>query len=154
MAEQLRLDDGVLELEINGNGVLRFNPSDPNVYRRFLAVARGLPELEARYARELEEQEKQGDGQTEAEETLKRMQAFDADVKERLSEVFGRENNFDDLLGGVNLMAVGNNGERVVTNLLNALAPYLERGLERYRQGQAAEAVAEAKKNRAQRRAE
>ena len=36
MAKQkLSIDTGVQEFEINGSGVLRFNPSDPNVYNRF-----------------------------------------------------------------------------------------------------------------------
>ena len=29
--KQLTIDTGVQEFEINGSGVLRFNPSDPNV---------------------------------------------------------------------------------------------------------------------------
>ena len=37
MAKQkLSIDTGVQEFEINGSGVLRFNPSDPNVYNRFM----------------------------------------------------------------------------------------------------------------------
>lgn len=154
MAEKLTLDDGVLELEINENGILRFNPSDPNVYRRFLAVARELPELEMRYKREIESGAESENETARTEKALEQMRTFDADIKGRLAEVFGRENDFETLLGGVNLMAVGCNGERVVTNLLRALTPYLESGIERYREGKAASAVAEAKCNRAQRLAE
>lgn len=36
--KQLTIDTGVQEFEINGSGVLRFNPSDPNVYNRFFAA--------------------------------------------------------------------------------------------------------------------
>ncbi len=49
--KQLTIDTGVQEFEINGSGVLRFNPSDPNVYNRFFAAenhpdraGRGSPE--------------------------------------------------------------------------------------------------------------
>ena len=154
MAEKLTLDDGVLELEINENGLLRFNPTDPNLYQRFLALARELPELEKRYQAEAEQSGGQGDELTRAEDTLERMKAMDAEVKGWLAEVFGAENDFDVLLGGVSLMAVGRNGQRVVSNLLNALSPYMEAGLQRYRQERADEAVAEARANRAQRRAE
>lgn len=149
--EKLVLDDGILEIEVNGNGVLRFNPTDPNVYQRFLEVAKVLPELERKYVDEIEQAESEME---QTADTLKRMSAFDAEVKERLSEVFGRENDFDALLGGVNLMAVGHNGERVVTNLLKALAPYIENGIERYRAEHAEAAVSEAGRNRAQRRAQ
>ena len=31
MAEKLSFDTGIREYEINDNGILRFNPSDPNV---------------------------------------------------------------------------------------------------------------------------
>lgn len=154
MAEKLTLDDGVLELEINENGVLRFNPSDPNVYQRFLTLARELPELESKYTLELERTEAPGNEMVRTEGALEKMRTFDADVKGRLGEVFGRENDFDALLGGVNLLAVGRNGERVVTNLLRALTPYIERGIDSYRRDQAAAAIEAANKNRAQRRAE
>ena len=30
--EKLSFDTGIREYDVNGNGVLRFNPSDPNVY--------------------------------------------------------------------------------------------------------------------------
>lgn len=129
MAEKLTLDDGILEIDINGNGLLRFNPSDPNLYRRFLAVARELPELEMRYKQEIESGAESENETARTEKALEQMRALDADIKGRLAEVFGRENDFEALLGGVNLMAVGRNGERVVTNLLRALAPYMESGI-------------------------
>ena len=37
--QELNIDTGVREYRINGGGVLRFNPSDPNVYSRFLQAA-------------------------------------------------------------------------------------------------------------------
>lgn len=37
--EALNIDTGVEEFCINGHGVLRFNPSDPNLYHRFLPWA-------------------------------------------------------------------------------------------------------------------
>ena len=45
--KQLTIDTGVQEFEINGSGVLRFNPSDPNVYNRFFAAETTLTELDA-----------------------------------------------------------------------------------------------------------
>ena len=74
---------------------------------------------------------------------------MDREIKEKLSGVFGPGNDFDALLGGVNVMAVGNNGQRVITNLLNALAPCIEEGAERHMK----DAAQEAKLGRAQRRA-
>ena len=33
---ELNIDTGVEEFRVNGRGVLRFNPADPNLYHRFL----------------------------------------------------------------------------------------------------------------------
>lgn len=149
--EKLIVDNGFLELEINDSGVLRFNASDFNVYQRFLKLARELPELEKEYSNI--------EGQADADElefagaTLDKVEEMDRRIKERLAWVFGQNNDFDQLLDGVNLMAVGKNGERVITNLLNALTPYMERGIAQHRKEAAMEAVAEAKQNRSQRRA-
>lgn len=150
MATKLMLDDGVLELDINGRGLLRFNPSDFNLYERFCRLAKELPEIEKQYVAEVEEQG-EADGLELAGRELARAKEIDADIKRRLSDVFGKENDFDQLMGGVNLMAFGKNGERVITNLLNALTPYLTDGINSHMQGAAAKAVAEAKAERAMR---
>ena len=150
MATKLMLDDGVLELDINGRGLLRFNPSDFNLYERFCRLAKELPEIEKQYVAEVEEQG-EADGLELAGRELARAKEIDADIKRRLSDVFGKENDFDQMMGGVNLMAFGKNGERVITNLLNALTPYLTDGINSHMQGAAAKAVAEAKAERAMR---
>lgn len=145
MATKLILDDGVLELEINDNGILRFNPSDFNLYQRFCALVKGLPEIEKQYIKEVEAPSENASKLELAGRELDRAKKIDAEVKARLSNVFGPQNDFDQLMGGVNLMAFGRNGERVITNLLNALHPYLEDGVNKHMKGAAAKAVAEAK---------
>ena len=150
--QKLQFDDGLLRLDVNGNGLLTFNPSDFNVYQRFFQLARELPELEKRYVAEvgISAGEPGGEGSFElAGRELDRARELDREVKDRLGAVFGPGNDFDTLLGGVNVMAVGNNGQRVITNLLNALAPYIEEGAERHMR----DAAQEARLNREQRRA-
>ena len=139
----LQFDDGLLRLDINGNGILTFNPSDFNVYQRFFGLLKELPELEKRYAAEVEQPGSEDDSFALAGREL------DREIKDKLGAAFGPGNDFDALLGGVNLMAVGNNGQRVITNLLNALAPYIEEGAKRHQQ----EAAEAALRSRAQRRA-
>lgn len=145
--EKLMIDTGIMELEINDSGVLCFNASDPNVYKRFYDLLRELPELERRYHVEAET----GDKLEQAGAALTAMRDIDAEVKRRLSEAFGPKNDFDALLDGVNLMAYGRNGERVVTNLLAALEPYMKRGMSAHMKSAADRAVKAAEEARAAR---
>ena len=40
--KKLNIDTGVEEFSVNGQGVLRFNPADPNLYHRFFAAGQSL----------------------------------------------------------------------------------------------------------------
>ena len=44
--QELNIDTGVREYRINGSGVLRFNPSDPNVYNRFTEMLEKVQAVE------------------------------------------------------------------------------------------------------------
>ena len=151
--QKLIFDDGLVRLDINGNGTLAFNPSDFNVYERFYALIKELPEIEKRYKAEIEAAPEGSDTDTEDIELvgreLVRAKEIDKEIKAKLSAAFGAGNDFDKLLGSVNVMAFGSNGERIITNLLNALVPYIEDGVKKHTSG----AAATAKLNREQRRA-
>lgn len=152
MSNKVVFDDGLIRLDINGNGILKFNPTDFNLYERFFALTKELPEIEKKYAAEIEDIPEKITQEQSVELTgreLERAKAIDAEVKTKLSNVFGVGNDFDKLLGGVNIMAFGTNGERIITNLLNALMPYVENGVKKYANDEAKEAKA----NREQRRA-
>lgn len=140
----LNFDDGLLRLEINDNGTLVFNPTDMNVYERFVALAQELPELEKQYEVEVEAASEDASDLELVGKELARAKEIDALIKGKLNVVFGGGNDFDKLLGGVNLMAFGGNGERVITNLLDALTPYIEDGVKRHTD--AAIAAAKAKR--------
>lgn len=146
--EKIIFDSGIKEYEINNSGVLRFNPSDPNVYARFFDVAEQIQQIE----KELIAKGKSlSNSESSGESAIRFMQEADKKVKELLGQVFGPGNDFDKLLGGVNLLAVAVNGERVVTNLLNALLPIIEQGAKKCAEQRVDDAVQLAKKNRAQR---
>lgn len=150
--KKLFFDDGLVRLDINGNGVLVFNPSDFNVYERFYALAKELPELEKKYVAEVEDLPEGTESEQAFElagKELIRAKEIDAEVKAKLSAVFGANNDFDQLLGGVNIMAFGSNGERIISNLLHALTPYIEDGIKKHTSSE----VSAAKLNREQRRA-
>lgn len=134
--EKIQFDAGQRSYRINGGGILRFNPCDPNVYNRFLEAVEKLEAVEAELTRQAEEKG--------SEEIIKLLAAADEKMKSILNWVFGTDNDFHKLLGGVNLLAVAENGERVVTNLFAALEPVLISGAKQC----AGEQVRLAKENR------
>lgn len=113
--EKLTFDSGVRTYKV-GAGVLKFNPTDPNVYARFLETLEGLSDLE---------KELSGASGPEAITALARA---DQEVKARLSYVFGPGNDLEAVFSGVSLLAVGANGERLITNFLAAIEPILSEG--------------------------
>ncbi len=141
--ERITFDSGMESYRINGAGVLRFNPSDPNVYARFLEAADKLQAVENALTEEAKAIP-QGDGAG----VVRLLNKADKEMKQILSWVFGQENDFDKILGGVNLLAVAQNGKRVVANLLDALQPVLVAGAERCAAEKVAKAVSKAKARR------
>lgn len=115
--ETLSFDSGIRSFRL-GSGVLKFNPTDPNLYARFMEAPEKLRALEQR----LTEQAQTATG----EDALRLLTQLDDEVKNILSEVF--QNDFSRLLEGVNLMALGSNGKRILTNLFDALQPILTEG--------------------------
>lgn len=114
--KKISFDSGVRAYRL-GEGVLRFNPGDPNVYARFLEGADKLRDAEQELA-------------ASREDPLTALQKADSRMKEILGWIFGPGNDFEAMLAGVNLLAVAENGERVVTNLFAALEPVLVAGAE------------------------
>lgn len=148
--QKIVFDSGIRDFQINDNGVLRFNPSDPNVYARFFDAAERIIGIE----KDLVEKGKRLDAEKDTgEAAIRLMEEADRQAKEILTGVFGVENDFHKILGGVNLLAVATNGERVITNFINALLPVIQEGAERFTQQQITDAQAAAALNREQRRA-
>lgn len=117
--KKITFDTGLEEVMIGG-GVLRFNPQDPNLYARFDQAADKLRCVE----KEMTEKAEGADGTA----VVQILHNADRQMKEILSWVFGAGNDFDAILGGVNLLAIAKNGQRVVTNLFTALEPVLVDG--------------------------
>lgn len=138
MSIALQVDTGVEEFEINGRGVLRFNPADPNLYHRFFAAGAELDRME----RELGEALAAAPA-GDAAAAVALLADYDGKIKGVLREIFGEENDFEKILGGVNLAGVAANGRRVIENLLAALTPVLQEGAQRRLQAAARAAEAE-----------
>lgn len=151
--QRLVFDTGVQEYQLGNAGVLRFNPSDPNVYARFMAAMDKLPAIESELVEKARRLEQSDGEEPNGAEVLKLMAEADEKVKQLLNEVFGGDNDFNKILNGVNLLAVASNGERVITNLLATLQPVLVSGAEQVSKQKVDAAVVRARQNRAQRRA-
>lgn len=146
--EDLVLESGIKEYRINEKGVLRFNPGDPNVYARFIEAQDKLKAVEQEMMARAKAIERKG-GNADGEAVLRIMRDTDRQMKEILNEIFALGNDFDQILEGVNLMAITGNGKRVITNLLEVLQPIMEEGAKACVAGE----VEIAKKNKEQRKA-
>ena len=122
--KKIKFDTGLEEVVLGG-GVLRFNPRDPNLFARFEAAAGKMQAVEKDMV------EKARAAESDGLAVMKILQEADKAMKEILSWVFGAGNDFDTILQGVNLLAVASNGQRVVTNLFEALEPVLVAGAKR-----------------------
>ena len=120
--DKIQFDSGLRSYRINGGQVLRFNPGDPNLYARFLESVDKLKAVE-------EELTTKAQAETsDSEQILVLLTQADTKMKEILNWVFAGDNDFHKILSGMNLLAVAENGERVITNLFVALEPVLVEG--------------------------
>ena len=110
--EDIQFDTGLRSYRVGG-GVLTFNPTDPNLYQRFLEAVEALAAMEK---------------QLPQSEGLAALGEMDRQVKQILQTVFGLENDLNAVFCGMNLLAVGENGHRVLENFLSALEPILTDG--------------------------
>lgn len=147
--QKLNLDLGIREHEIGG-GVLRFNPSDPNVYARFAEAGKRFSAVEKKLVAKAKEAGSEAPGKV----MLELMADADREMKEILTWIFGTHNDFDAIFCGINVMGVGDNGERAITNFIHAIQPIVEAGAKKCAKQQVNGALNKAQKNRAQRRAE
>ncbi|MBQ8768859.1 MAG: hypothetical protein IJZ15_04345 [Oscillospiraceae bacterium] len=138
---KLVFDDGIKEFEVNGGAILRFNPSDPALYDRFRGMIGKIEKLESDIAKESKET-------SDGNKALDKLCEYDHKVKGFLNEAFGLDNDFEQIFSGLNLMAVGTNGNRVVANFLDAIRPIIEDGAKQHAKAAAADAVAEANARR------
>lgn len=102
--QKLNFDLGVKEYEIGG-GVLRFNPSDPNVYSRFVEAGEKLVQIEQRLTVKANEYA----GEDAGKAVLQIMREADKETKELLSWIFGAQNDFEEIFCGANVLGVGSN---------------------------------------------
>ena len=150
----LNFDSGVREFRVNGGAILRFNPRDPNVSARFMEATKKLEQIETEFVTRAEALK------TSAEENpnngaqiLELLREADRKIKDTLAWIFGENNDFDAIFGGCNVLAVADNGERLVTNFVAALIPVIEEGAKELTSQKVNAAIGAAQQNRAQRRA-
>ena len=130
--KEIQFDNGIQEYVINGKGILRFNPADPNLYLRFSRLEQAMSTI----------------GEGLSQDPMTAMEQADRKLKDMLGEAFGCGNDFHRLLEGVNLLAMTPGGNRVFDNLVNALSPVLQAGVQSYADALTQQALAEAETRR------
>ncbi|MCL2085045.1 MAG: hypothetical protein FWH06_07300 [Oscillospiraceae bacterium] len=148
--KKLNIPTGMVELEINGSHVLRVNPGDPEVYAGCMELCRELPELSKSLRARTDGLSLENPDKNTVESALAEARALDGVLKKRLAGIFGC--GFNGAFDGVSLLAIAENGRTVFENLLAAVTPMLESGLNARREklrDQAAEAVSKASARRA-----
>ena len=118
--ENLNICLGVEEYQIAGGGVLRFNPTDPNIYAAFLDSRKALDGIYKGFR-------KRAQSAKDGADVLQLLRDADGQLKALLTEI-SPGNDFHQVLGGVNLLALGGNGKTVAENLLAALEEILSAG--------------------------
>ena len=147
--ENIVFDTGIREYRINGGAILRFNPSDPNLFMRFLQGADKVTALERELTARFGKLQTTDAPENRTAAMLEIMGETDKALKSLLTEIFGGENDFHQILRDINLLAVAGNGQRVITNLLQCLQPILVEGAEAYAAAKADDALAQANVRRA-----
>lgn len=128
--EKLTFDTGVKEYEVNGGEILRFNPSDPNVYARLMKATDEIHSVETEYLDKLKAARGTQNKREFAKSAAQALSEADAKVKDILSNVFGHGNDFHKIFDGVNIVALRRDGKtRVLDAFLEAVMPIMESGL-------------------------
>ena len=141
---ELKFDSGIVEYRVNGKATLSFNRSDPNLYNR-------MQELNGKLAAIDSDLKKEKDAAEDGLALVKLFSAYDKRIKAELSFVFGEQNDFDAIFEGQNVLSIAGNGKFLITNFIEALQPIIESGVKEYAKLEAANAVAQAKRERANR---
>lgn len=136
--EKITFDSGIKTYQVNESGILKFNPSDPNVYQRFNSLKSSIQQFE----KEISYRSK---SVKSGEEIVDLLREYDKKMKDQLSFVFGEWNDFDQIFSGVNVMAVSASGELIITNFLNGIRPIIEEGIRAYAKMEAQKAIQETK---------
>lgn len=141
---ELNFDSGIVEYRVNGKATLSFNRSDPNLCNRIQDLSSKLAAIDS-------DLKKEKDAADDGLALMKILSAYDKRIKAELSFVFGEQNDFDAIFEGQNVMSIAGNGQLLITNFLDAIRPVIESGVKEYAKLEAANAVAQAKRERANR---
>jgi uncharacterized protein (UPF0335 family) len=154
----IHFDTGIKEFNINGRAVLRFNPTDPGLFQRILNFQAVAESFEKRYAaldKEMTGEVNENGFPAGAEKVVMAVKELDAEIKESLRDIFGRDNDFDAIFDGMSCLAMTDTGANIVSNFMEAVVPLIEGTAEE--RAEITEKVQAARKkaaaNRAQRRA-
>lgn len=148
--EKLIFGTGLKRYEVNDNGaIFSFNPTDINLYARFLKMRDEIFKIGA-------DVEKKGDeinpnDESNAESFALMLAAADKRAKQVLTECFGSANDFDHIFDGANIFSPSATGNWLITDFIMAITPIVEKEVANFTKEKAKRKASQVKQNKAKR---
>ena len=126
--EKLIFGTGLKRYEVNDNGaIFSFNPTDINLYARFIKMRDAVLKIGAEVEKKAEEINESEEKSVEA--LASTMEDADRRVKQELTECFGKSNDFELIFDGSNVFSPTLSGNWLITEFITAITPIIEKRL-------------------------
>lgn len=116
---KLNFDDGIETYNLSNGAKLRINFSDFNLYDRFAKLQKDIDEIQEKHKEEI--------NNLKVEELIPLFVELDKEIKEKLQNVFGKENNFDEIFSHQNCFAVNSKNRFIIEEFVEAIRPIIEK---------------------------
>jgi hypothetical protein len=148
--EKLIFGTGLKRYEVNDNGaIFSFNPTDINLYARFLKLRDNILEIGAEIEKKAEELD--ANEEKNVEEFALAMEEADKKAKAMLTECFGKSNDFELIFDGSNIFSATVSGDWLITEFVTAITPIIEKEVANITKEKAKRKAAQVKQNKAKR---
>ena len=149
--EKLIFGTGLKRYEVNDNGaIFSFNPTDINLYARFIKMRDAVLKIGAEVEKKAEEINESEEKSVEA--LASTMEDADRRVKQELTECFGKSNDFELIFDGSNVFSPTLSGNWLITEFITAITPIIEKEVAAFTKERAKRKASQIKQNKAKRK--
>ena len=149
--EKLIFGTGLKRYEVNDNGaIFSFNPTDINLYARFIKMRDAVLKIGAEVEKKAEEINESEEKSVEAFAST--MEDADRRVKQELTECFGKSNDFEHIFDGSNVFSPTLSGNWLITEFITAITPIIEKEVAAFTKERAKRKASQIKQNKAKRK--